>query len=304
MLKKVLFSLVLFSAACTEYDLKQQQDQNLPGDRDTSSVFDTASPDTGSDDDTITDSGNTSTNGDAPVAVCDVSPNPVKPPYESAAWDGSSSYDPEGKTITGYSWTLTMAPSGSSVGMPSGSGPVRAGFTPDLAGDYIGRLVVTTSDGRSSAPCEVTLESIPAEDLWVEMYWTYSGDDMDLHMLAPGGSIETNTDCYYANCVTSSWGGGLDWGATGVTSDDPSLDLDDISGTGPENINIEAPASGVYTVLVHDYPGSSYTGANPVTVNVYINGSLVWTDTRDIAGEDSYNEFAEIDWPSGTVTSL
>jgi len=306
MLRKSLWLFAILFAACAQdYDLKAQQDQNLPGEwSDTGALPDTASPGPVDGDDDNTGGGNTSPSGDDPVAVCEVSPNPVQPPAETAAWDGSSSYDPAGGTITTYNWTLTSQPAGSSASMPSGSGPVRTGFMPDLAGDYVGRLVVTTADGRSSAPCQVTLEAIPSEDLWVEMYWTYSGDDMDLHLLAPGGSLTTDTDCYYGNCVTSSWGGGLDWGVTGSTADDPSLDLDDISGTGPENINIEAPASGTYTIVVHDYPGSVYDGANPVTVNVYVNGSLVWTDTRDITVEDSYTDFAEVSWPAGTVNSL
>ena len=30
----------------------------------------------------------------------------------------------------------------------------------------------------------------------------------------------------------------------------------------------------------------------------------IWTDTRSISGDNSVNEFAQINWGAGTVTSL
>jgi len=239
---------------------------------------------------------------DAPVAVCSVTPDIVRPITESANFLGSESYDPAGLDLD-YDWKLVDRPVGSTATMPSGTGADRYGFTADLAGDYVAELTVTNTAGIASEPCEAILTAEPIEALWVEMFWESPGDDMDLHLLAPGGTPRTDSDCYYANC-TGTWGGGLDWGVIGDTSDNPSLDLDDIPLTGPENINIDVPEDAVYTVFVHDYPGSVYTAGNPVTVNIYLDGSLQWTDTRVISGEDSDTYFATIDVAAGTVTSL
>jgi len=238
---------------------------------------------------------------DLPVAVCDVSPNPITPPFEAATWDGSESYDPNGGTIVDWDWKLRSQPEGSAVEL-TGTGAVRPDFVPDLAGNYIADLVVTNDIGEASEPCTAILESIPAEDLWVEMYWTHPQDDMDLHLVRPNGQLESNNDCYFSNCVN----GNLDWGEHDNPDDDPSLDLDDIPGTGPENINILMPESGEFTVYVHDYQWSTpdVQGVNPVTVNVYLNGSLVWTNTKDIVGEDTYTPFCKVDWEAGTVTTM
>lgn len=238
--------------------------------------------------------------GSAPVAVCEADPSVVEAIHESTTWRGSGSYDPAGYAISEYRWTLLSAPAGSTARMPSGSGANRAGFTPDVVGTYEAQLVVANELGDRSDPCVATLEAEPGGDLWIEIFWDHSGDDMDLHLLAPSGSLVSNTDCYYGNCV----GAGLDWGTRGDPDDNPSLDIDDIPGTGPENINISDPQAGTFTVYVHDYPGSSYTPDNDVTMNIYIGGALEWTDTRTINGEDDYVPFAEVEWPAGTVNPL
>ena len=193
--------------------------------------------------------------------------------------------------------------------MPGGIGENRYPFVPDMAGDYVGQLTVMNESGLESDPCEVVLSSTPAQNLWIEMFWEFPNDDMDLHLIAPGGVYNNiATDCYYANCTPGvEWLYDMDWGASGYEGDDPSLDLDDINGTGPENINILDPqVDGNYTVIVHDYQGSTSDvyGSNQVTVNIYLNGSLTWTDTRAIVGDNTVNEFAEINWSSGTVIGL
>jgi hypothetical protein len=246
-------------------------------------------PDTG-------DSGDTDQPLSQPVAVCSVDPASVLAIHESADWIGNTSYD-DG-TIVSYDWALISSPAGATATMPAGTAN-RRNFTPDVAGEYVGQLVVTDNDGLVSEPCTATLEATAGDGLWVEMFWTYSGDDMDLHLLDDGGVLTTTSDCYYANCT---WGG-LNWGTAGPT-DDPILDLDDIVGTGPENVNIDSPARGTYTVYVHDYPGSVYMGRNDVTVNVYLGGALVWTDTRNINSEGCYEPFVEVTVPGGATTDL
>ena len=288
--------LLFCMSSCSEYELLTKKVVDPISDT-AVSIIDTGSApiDTSS-----TDTGETAVEESAPIAVCSVAPNPVTPPFTPVTFDGSASYDPAGRLIVSHIWSLADSPEGSSAVLPYSKGIYITGFYPDLAGEYIGELTVTNDLGYTDT-CQASLEAVPAQNLWVEMFWQYPGDDMDLHLLAPGGTLETNSDCYYANCA---WVG-LDWGIAGVTEDNPKLDIDDIPGTGPENINIYAPQTdGVYTVYVHDYPGSVYSGPNDVTINIYLNGGLVWTDTRPITVEGSYTPYAVIDWATLTIIPL
>ena len=195
---------------------------------------------------------------------------------------------------------LIDAPTGATATMPTGtsSSPNRYNFRPDLAGVYTAQLTVYNEFGRSSEPCITSIEAIPEESLWIEMWWQFPGDDMDLHLLAPGGGLESSNDCYYMNCVGGGW---LDWGTIGNPDDDPSLDIDDIPGVGPENINIYEPADGTFQVYVHDFPSSIYSGANQVSVRIYVGGVMEYEDTKTISGEDTYTHFATIEWSEEPV---
>ncbi len=297
-----ILAFLSFAACANDYDLYAEKgDEDAAADAEETPEFggtgsaDTANPDT-------TDTGTIDVNQDDPVAVCSVSPSEVRPIVDTAVFNGASSYDPAGGTITAYTWSLVSKPTGSAENMPGGASANRS-FTPDLAGEYVGRLVVRTSDGRTSAPCETTLTAVPVENLWIEMYWQYADDDMDLHLVRPGGSLLSNDDCYFANCTF-----GLDWGTWGDSSDNPTLDLDDISGAGPENINIEYPENGQFTVYVHDYQYSTgdTPSSNTATVNIYVGGVLEWTGsyTFSASEENAYIPYATINWPAGTVSSL
>ena len=103
---------------------------------------------------------------------------------------------------------------------------------------------------------------------------------MDLHLVRPGGTLQGNGGCYCRKHQPR-------WGVFG-DSTVTLLDLDDISGTGPENINIEYPENGIFTVYVHDFTYS--TGDSPssnlATVNIYIGGSLEWTGQYNFRASD------------------
>ena len=144
----------------------------------------------------------------------------------------------------------------------------------------------------------IEVTAIPLEEFWVELSWQESGDDLDLHLIKDNGIFESEADCYYANCVAGNGFSMLDWGRMGSVDDDPFLDLDDIDGLGPENINILEPSEGSYTVVVHDYPGSDYPDTNIASVKIHLGGELLFEKEVSIFGEDTRTEIATVFWPS------
>ncbi len=243
----------------------------------------------------------TASASDAPVAVCSTNPPVLDAIRDTFRFIGNQSFDPGGRSLTGYQWTLISKPTSSSVNMPGGNTANRGPLRPDIVGDYVGELVVTNDLGISSAPCRTSASAEADSNLWVELTWQYP-EDIDLHLLRGNGSRNTAQDCYYANCA----GRGLSWGQPGP-DDNPTLDLDDILGTGPENINIPEPEARRYTVVVHDYSWTrDRTGLNNFTVKVYIDGILRLIQSGSVRGEGQWVDVAEIDLtgPSVVVTPL
>jgi hypothetical protein len=239
--------------------------------------------------------------GQGPIARCSVSPTQASS-FATLTWKGERSYDTNNRPLTDYIWSIVSFPGGSAATI-DGTGPNRTTQT-DQAGEYKAQLVVRNDLGQTSAPCIATSTVTPTEELWVQLYWSHDEDDMDLHMFPKGKTPRTIDDCYYADCKPSVVSPRPDWGSPGIGDDDPYLDLDDILGTGPENINIKSPAAGSYTVMVNDFPnsGQTYSGPNTVTVAIYINGIIRQTFQKAISGENEDWYVCDIDWPSGTIT--
>ncbi|MBN2800897.1 MAG: hypothetical protein JXX28_17300 [Deltaproteobacteria bacterium] len=238
---------------------------------------------------------------DRPVAVCSAESSVIRAIHERTTLHGERSYDANGGQIVEYRWKLVEAPEASTAALQPGPEDFLERLSPDLVGTYLVELQVVNDACALSDPCLVSVSAIADADLWVEMFWDHRGEDMDLHLLRPGAQQDSQQDCYYGNCIAPDV---LDWDVHGLREDDPHLDLDDIDGMGPENINITAPGADRYVVAVHDYPGSVREAATEVTVRVYLMETLAFEETRTIRGEGALVRFAEVNMATGTVQPL
>jgi hypothetical protein len=201
-----------------------------------------------------------------------------------------------------YEWALTQVPSNlSGLAISDGYITNTAGtyteLFADAVGTYVVELVVVNSVGVRAAPNRCGIDAVPDEDILVELPWDTSNADLDLHLARAGNDLfETPGDANWCNPVP-------DWGAAGAANN-PSLDLDDRAGKGPENINIEAAAEGMYDVRVHyfDDLGDDLVTA---TVRVYTRGEITpaFEDFKLMARNQVWDA-ARVNWPQGTVGTL
>jgi hypothetical protein len=213
---------------------------------------------------------------EGPVASC---PSElVTSPLRAVTLRGGAQSD---RALLSTTWTLERAPPTSARPTPRPADRAVTSFTPDVAGDYTLRLRVVDSAGAADE-CTTLLRATPREGLRVELVWDPPGrscprnpgaacdrSDVDLHLLRdPGRGTRWRSDdeCYYFNCNVSA-GRRLSWGAPGP-QDDPRLDIDDVDGHGPENINIDRPSSRAYRIGVH-YFDAHGAGPQAATVLVY-----------------------------------
>lgn len=90
-----------------------------------------------------------------------------------------------------------------------------------------------------------------------------------------------------------------------VTADNPRLDIDNVQGFGPENINLDEPLNGTFPIAVHfwcDMPqvqgyNGPHTGPSTATVRLYIDGVLVRTWTRELTRRQRWH-VADFVWNS------
>ena len=176
-------------------------------------------------------------------------------------------------------------------------------YSPRRAGFESGFWEVFSNDpGNARQRVDVSALGTPPplEDvaMHIRLNWTTDETDVDLHLLGPGGQMWTCAgDCYFSN-------GQPEWGDPAEFRDNPFLDVDDVDGFGPENINLEAPAPGTYRVLVHYW--DSHGGRAPdATVEVLEFGQVVASYGPQHLGQvDDVWEVADLEWPARNYSAL
>lgn len=228
---------------------------------------------------------------------------------------GDQSYDPDGTSLT-HEWSVIAQPDGSLADVDS---PTAANttFEVDIVGNFQIELVVYDETGlRNCEPAIVEVDATPDEDIHIQLVWsapevdtTYGGPDAS-------ASIGTDLDIHYVNAAgMDQWGGSdsvyyqrptQDWGVHGEVR----LDIDDLYGENPENINHSDPGmNGMYRIGVHYFSDNGW-GAADATVRVFFGanmemqmdqrlhdtdnfwyvGNIMWTESPYIDVQDNFQE--------------
>ena len=130
--------------------------------------------------------------------------------------------------------------------------------------------------GVGSDTVNVEFQGQPAA-LRVTLIWDTNDTDMDLRMLNPSGQ-----ECSFLNPVI----GGM------------TLDVDDANGFGPENISVNQPINGNYTIRVVNFSASQGFGTT-ATVYIFKNEALIDTQMHTFSAADVNNtwEVGIYAWP-------
>jgi len=208
-----------------------------------------------------------------------------------------------------YRWEVLEAPA-TSTSLPTPENGTTARFFVDAIGRY--RLGVSVVDDRGceSPASEVSIVSRPRGDIYVDLTWRTPGDpdetdtgfgdgtDMDIHLLHQNGCWESPLwDCHFRARSPN-------WGKPGRRDDDPSLDIDDTDGAGPEVAMLNIAESGVtYRVAAHYYDDHGF-GPSTATIRIFMHGDLVFEESKLMPRTDYWWVAAAVSWPSALVTPI
>ena len=238
-----------------------------------------------------------------PIAKIKVAEGEEVVPQTNLHLNGSSSLAPGGGTIKKYKWTVKQPTGSNQPLLPSATFP-NPTLQANTAGEYEFCLEVwDQNDVKSCVPACTTVLVIPNNAIHVELLWDTPSDpdqtdtgpaagaDLDLHFAHPLAAAldidcDKSGDPWFSNPWDAFWfNPNPAWGAAPI-SDDPSLDLDDTDGAGPENVNLDSPQGSAseaaqYSVGVHYWNDHGF-GKSYATARIYVLGKQV-VEIKDIA---------------------
>jgi hypothetical protein len=210
----------------------------------------------------------------------------------SVTLDGTRSSDPNDLDLT-YTWGIVRRPAAADASrQPTPTDQPTTEVLLDAAGLWEVQLQVVNALGVPSTPTKCVIDAVPVDQLHVELSWSGATSDLDLHL------AEDDAPFYSVPGDVSWCNRNPNWGAPGSATDDPSLDLDDDRGFGPENINVREPADGAYPVRVHLFDDGD-DGDVTATVSVFTSGQLVHTSSKVLRRNEVW-EVGQVNWPEGS----
>ena len=266
----------------------------------------------------------------APRAICP--PDQFGPPLANYTLRGGYD-DSDGDPMAAASWAIVSKPPGSTA-TPEPNDQLETLVFVDLQGEYV--LELTVRDQRQRRPLpdadQHTVERWPAGRDGLECW---RGQRPDRPRPAPTEQSQwamvrrrpQRRRLFYMNCkVCDTYDEPacraqiaefnanpnlppppqVQWSAP-LDNDDPRLDLDDVDGLGPENLNVNSPRNGTYRLGVHYYDDDGY-GASTVTVRIFCGegvveqfGPMILEATDNNGGRNTeFWEIADIRWQNGS----
>lgn len=227
-------------------------------------------------------------------------------PLETVVLDASPSQNADS-----YEWTVLERPQGSTQRLLPGDQSEIVRLFLDLVGTYRVELRAYghLANGERCVDSDIVeIVVCPCNaELHVQLVWNTPSDsdqtdeigaDLDLHYLHPNGRWnELPWDIFWRN-------NSADWGVQGDSSDDPSLDIDDTDGAGPENVSHSGMESGTYGVGAYYYAEAGL-GASYATIRIYYDGQLIYEhENRFLLRSGMFWHAADVSFPSGSATRV
>ncbi|MEY3014496.1 MAG: hypothetical protein RIT45_3231 [Pseudomonadota bacterium] len=200
-----------------------------------------------------------------------------------------------GHVVDKWEWSVEQPVGSTSAFLPNNKLP-SVDFLPNVAGTYTFKLKVANEVGTGSCTvAEQVVQVVPDNKLHVELTWTTKGDtdpldkkgsDLDLHLahplattLAGQPDLDGNgtPDPWWAKCYDCFWiNSNPQWGDASDLDDNPSVDLDDTDGWGPENLSMKWPEEGEkYWVGVYAWYDNGFGPSQP-RIRIYLDKKLVF----------------------------